>query len=105
MPSNSRRSPVSLQHHSRRRSLIDDARFDTLTNAEFEKSERDRETRVTDVRTSRDVSDEEEDVFTTVNGGDPASPRPIRKYSLVCSLREVSVLGRLLKIFEVAHET
>ena len=92
----------------RRRSLIDDAKFDTITNAEFEKAERERSS------TTEDSSDEQrseeqqhhgedDDVFAVPNG-DVHSPNlqaSHRKCNLLLSLRDMAVLSRIFKLFEV----
>ncbi|KAL5011138.1 hypothetical protein ScPMuIL_013443 [Solemya velum] len=78
----------------RRRSLIEDAKFETVTNYEFEKRER---------HSSKGGSiSEEEDVFTQ-NGSEssPVDKELTRKYSVVITLRDsMHSLSKIIRIFE-----
>ena len=95
---------VCFQHSGwRRRSLIDDAKFDTVANAEYEKVERVRSS-TSNEGEGHDLEqehDEEEDVFAVPNGNAPASPTSRKQFHLLLSLREMAALGRLFKLFEV----
>ena len=89
-----------LQHGAswRRRSLIEDAKFDTVTNAEYERQER-----------PKSISESEDDVFTTpVANGDASHmiieseiPEERRKCTLMFTLKETSLLSKVFRNFEV----
>ena len=99
---------VCFQHSGwRRRSLIDDAKFDTVANAEYEKVERVRSS-TSNEGEGHDLEqehDEEEDVFAVPNGNAPASPTSRKQFHLLLSLREMAALGRIFKLFEVLKTT
>jgi len=81
----------------RRKSLIEDAKFETVANIEFEKQE----------RKSRGGSiSEEEEVFTTQQNGDVISPVEKdalkRQFTIMVSLKDgISSLSRVIRTFEV----
>ncbi|XP_070191313.1 tryptophan 5-hydroxylase 1-like [Littorina saxatilis] len=82
----------------RKRSLIDDAKFETLANQEFEKRER---------KISNTEIAENDDVFAQ-NGGHPASPKPesVVITSYVIKLKEgLGSVARILKLFENTKTT
>ena len=87
-----------LQHGGswRRRSLIEDAKFETVTNLEFEKRERTLSSR-------NSISEEEEEVFA--HNGELISPvetEPPHLILLIITIKEgISSLSRILRIFEV----
>lgn len=89
-----------LQHGGswRRKSLIEDAKFETVTNLEFEKRERTLSNR-------NSISEEEEEVF--VQNGECISPietEPPHAVLLIISIKDgISSLSRILRIFEVNY--
>jgi len=103
---------MSLQHKGswRRRSLIDDARFDAEINAELEREE-DQKDRAASAggegQQSQAATDEvtvgEDDVFGVTNGVKTAGgeKRSTRKCVVVFSAREAGGLSRIFKVFEV----
>lgn len=80
----------------RRRSLIEDAKFETVTNLEFEKRERTLSQR-------NSISEEEEEVF--VQNGECLSPvdkEPEHIVVLILTIKDgIASLSRILRIFEV----
>lgn len=81
----------------RRKSLIEDARFETVTNIEFAKRER--------TISNRGSISEEEEVFT--QNGDTPSPvetDPSRLYVILVTLKEgmTASLSRIVRVFEVS---
>ncbi|KAJ8314759.1 hypothetical protein KUTeg_006909, partial [Tegillarca granosa] len=84
----------------RRRSLIEDAKFETVTNIEFEKRER-------TLSGNRGSISEEEEVF--VQNGDVSSPveiGPRIKFSIMLTLKEgIASLSRVIRVFENAKVT
>lgn len=79
----------------RRKSLIEDARFETVTNIEFAKRER--------TISNRGSISEEEEVFT--QNGDTPSPvetDPSRLYVILVTLKEgmTASLSRIVRVFE-----
>ena len=83
---------VLLQHGASwcRRSLIEDAKFDTITNAEFQRQERASVTEEYD-------SKPEEEVFKTTSGNDVST----KKCTVILSVQQMAVMGSLLTVFEV----
>ncbi|XP_071135057.1 phenylalanine-4-hydroxylase-like isoform X1 [Mytilus edulis] len=81
----------------RRKSLIEDAKFETVTNLEFEKRERTLSNR-------NSISEEEEEVF--VQNGECISPietEPPHAVLLIISIKDgISSLSRILRIFEAS---
>ena len=81
----------------RRKSLIEDARFETVTNIEFAKRER--------TLSGRGSISEEEEVF--IQNGDTTSPvetEPPRVYVILVTLKEgmATSLSRIIRVFEVS---
>nr|XP_022288026.1 tyrosine 3-monooxygenase-like [Crassostrea virginica] len=79
----------------RRKSLIEDARFETVTNIEFAKRER--------TLSGRGSISEEEEVF--IQNGDTTSPvetEPPRVYVILVTLKEgmATSLSRIIRVFE-----
>jgi len=76
--------------------LIEDAKFETVTNLEFEKRERTLSSR-------NSISEEEEEVFA--HNGELISPvetEPPHLILLIITIKEgISSLSRILRIFEV----
>ena len=86
-----------LQHGTswRRRSLIEDAKFDTVTNAEFEKQE------LTSQTEKPTILDEDE---VLENGGVPEETAAQSfKFSIVVSLRDMKDFSRVFKALEVKY--
>lgn len=81
----------------RRKSLIEDARFETVTNIEFAKRER--------TISNRGSISEEEEVFTQ-NGETPSPVEtdPSRLYVILVTLKEgmTASLSRIVRVFEVS---
>ena len=93
-----------FQHSGwRRRSLIEDARFDTVANTAYEKAEKVRTSTNDSQCEGQDVEphDEEDDVFAIPNGNAPVSPTSRKQFHLLLTLREIAALGRIFKLFEV----
>lgn len=88
-----------MQHGGswRRKSLIEDAKFETAANIEFEKQE----------RKSRGGSiSEEEEVFASQQNGAVISPTEKdaqkRQFTIMISIKDgISSLSRLIRTFEV----
>jgi hypothetical protein len=81
----------------KRRSLIDDAKFETVTNLEFEKQER--------LSSATSPSISEKDIFTASNG-DVFSGAPdegVHKCSIMFALKySMITLGKVFATFEVS---
>lgn len=82
----------------RRKSLIEDARFETVTNIEFAKRER-------TISNRGSIGEEEEEVFT--QNGDtppPVETDPSRLYVILVTLKEgmTASLSRIVRVFEVS---
>ena len=83
----------------RRRSLIEDAKFDTVTNAEFERTER-----------PVSISEADDDVFTSpvTNGDvnhviyDAEKAGEQRRCTLMLSLQDASSMSKIFRTFEVS---
>lgn len=76
--------------------MIEDAKFETVTNLEFEKRERTLSSR-------NSISEEEEEVFAQ-NGEliSPVETEPPHHILLILTIKEgISSLSRILRIFEV----
>lgn len=76
--------------------MIEDAKFETVTNLEFEKRERTLSSR-------NSISEEEEEVFAQ-NGEliSPVETEPPHLILLIITIKEgISSLSRILRIFEV----
>ncbi len=100
---------VCLQHGTswRRRSLIEDAKFDTVTNAEFERTER-----------PTSITETDDDVFTSaaaggVYNGDvtnhvlqtpPAALKPedAQRCTVMFTLQDASSMSKVFKAIEVS---
>ena len=91
----------------RRRSLIDDAKFDTVANAEFERQEHERHGPDNKEAVEEDLGGHD-DVFTIANGNvheTPPEEPPHRKCTIIFCTRETGGLSRIFKMFEVSEES
>lgn len=86
-----------LQHGQswHRRSLIEDAKFDTVTNIEFERQE------LSQVQGGDVLVETEDD--QAANGEVKSKSSPVKKCSIVFALREMNALSRVFKTFEVRY--
>lgn len=110
---------IVFQHAQswKRRSLIDDAKFDTLTNLEIEKEEKDYDRDVSnssqmpnsesgnviaDVAAAAAVSRDDNFAASTNGEGEGEdTPLTLHKVNLVLTIRETTGLSRVFKQFEV----